>query len=92
MPIQSRQLAAIMPARDPSPKAMAAGDRSFSEGRLTDIVGYTPLMGEDAQKRRCTCRGRFARSIINNYHSKWQKEIVDGTLAKSPPLSQVCNL
>ena len=53
---QIHQLAAIMlahrsfceggHARSPSQKAMAAGDRSFSEGGFTDIVGYTSLMGK----------------------------------------------
>ncbi len=39
MPAQSRQLAAIMPAR---PKC--------NEGGFTDIVRYTALIGEDEQK------------------------------------------
>ena len=47
MPSQTHQLAAIMLVRDPSPKAMAAGDRNLCEGGFTDIVWYTKLMGDD---------------------------------------------
>jgi len=56
---QKSQLAAILPARmtqsdgparDQTPKALAAGDRSKCKGRFTDNVGYTALMEEDEEK------------------------------------------
>ena len=68
MPTQNRHLAAIMLVRDPSPKAMASGDRSVSEGGFTDIVGYTRLMGEDEQKAMQVLRNNRKLHQSTPYH------------------------
>ena len=62
--MQERRLAAIMPAC-----------RSFSEGRFTDIVGYTTLMGSDEDR---------ALEVLDKnrkIHSKYLHQF-NGTLIK----------
>ena len=72
--MQERLLAAILPAY-----------RSLSEGRFTDIVGYTALLGAD-EDRAFEVLGKnrgIHATIVQKYNGTLIKEMGDGLLFQS---------
>ena len=78
MPIQTRQLAAIMPAR----RSFSVGGPACRSGRFTDIVRYAALMGKDSGKGMYLMRQRkqIPKPRIEKHNGTWLKEMGDGAM------------
>ncbi len=67
--------------------------RQLAATMVTDIVGYTALMGEDEQKafEILNKNRKLQKPLIEQYGGKWIKELGDGVLACFTTVSDAVN-